>query len=106
MLQALTLMTVHDSNPRVATAASWALAAACHVQRQNKATTAVAANTAVGAQLQALAGLPEDGAMRALAQAVLTGCCTASSYGYWHCLQCLLLHDRQMFSTASNISSR
>ena len=68
-------MSLHDTNPRVATAASWALAAACHALRHRKTpTTAVAdTSTAVGVQMRALAGLPEDGAMRALVQIVLAG---------------------------------
>ena len=69
-------MSLHDTNPRVATAASWSLAAACHALRHRKTTntTAVAGtSTAVGAQLRALAGLPEDGAMRSLVQIVLAG---------------------------------
>ena len=68
-------MSLHDINPRVATAASWSLAAACHALRHRKTTTTAVTgtSTAVGAQLRALAGLPEDGAMRSLVQAVLAG---------------------------------
>ena len=67
-------MALHDVNPRVAIAASWGLAAACHAQRHKKSPTgASSADTAVGAQMQALAGLLEDGAMRPLVQAVLAG---------------------------------
>lgn len=68
-------MSLHDTNPRVATAASWALAAASHALRHRKtAATAVAgSSTAVGVQTRALAGLPEDGAMRSLVQIVLAG---------------------------------
>ncbi|KAL3139450.1 hypothetical protein ABBQ38_003780 [Trebouxia sp. C0009 RCD-2024] len=74
-LQALVQMSLHDTNPRVATAASWGLAAACHACRhRNSASTAVAGtNTAVAAQMRGLAGLPEDGAMTSLVQIVLTG---------------------------------
>ena len=84
--QALVQMSLHDTNPRVATAASWGLAAACHACRHRKsASTAVpGTSTAVAAQTRALAGLSEDGAMRSLVQMVLTGqspCCVSSSFG-------------------------
>ena len=84
--QALVQMSLHDTNPRVATAASWGLAAACHACRHRKSssTAAAGASTTVAAQTRALAGLSEDGAMRSLVQMVLTGqspCCVYSSFG-------------------------
>ena len=86
--QALVQMSLHDANPRVATAASWGLAAACHALRHRKTTTTTAVEgpgTAVGAQMRALAGLPEDGAMRLLAQIVLTGQSSSSLHRLRHC---------------------
>ncbi len=71
--QVVQKLALHDPDPRVATAASWGLAAACQTQRQKKSGAGSLGGPDAGAQMRALTGLPEDGAMKALVQAVLTG---------------------------------
>ena len=82
-MQVVGQLALDEADPRVATLACWGLAAACHAQRHKKSNAGSVGGPNAGAQMRALIGLPEDGAMRALTQIVLTGCHSSSS--------CLLL---------------
>ncbi|KAL0048382.1 hypothetical protein WJX82_001959 [Trebouxia sp. C0006] len=72
-LQVVVQLALDEADPRVATVACWGLAAACYAQRHKKSNVSSVGGSNAGAQMRALTGLPEDGAMRALAQIVLTG---------------------------------
>ncbi|DBA89263.1 TPA: hypothetical protein ACH3X1_016403 [Trebouxia sp. C0004] len=72
-LQVVVQLALDEADPRVADVACWGLAAACHAQRHKKSNGSSVGGPNPGAQMKALTGLPEDGAMRALAQVVLTG---------------------------------
>ena len=84
VLQELSRLAFQDADPRVVAVASWALAAACHAQKHGK--TAVgssggspgpvegsAGGSDLSAQLRNLAGLPPEGAMKALLETVVQG---------------------------------
>ena len=93
-VQVVAQLALDEADPRVAAVACWGLAAACHAQRHKKSNANSVGGSNAGAQMRALTGLPEDGAMRALAQIVLTGrhssfpclsmlftsCCASSSF--------------------------
>ena len=72
-MQVVVQLALDEADPRVATVACWGLAAACYAQRHKKSNVSSVGGSNAGAQMRALTGLPEDGAMRALAQIVLTG---------------------------------
>lgn len=72
-MQVVIQLALDEADPRVATIACWGLAAACHAQRHKKSNASSVGGTNAQAQMRALTGLPQDGAMRALAQLVMTG---------------------------------
>ena len=72
-VQVVVQLALDEADPRVATVACWGLAAACHAQRHKKGNGSSVGVSNAGAQMRGLTGLPEDGAMRALAQLMLTG---------------------------------
>ncbi|KAL0024565.1 hypothetical protein WJX79_008006 [Trebouxia sp. C0005] len=72
-LQVVIQLALDEADPRVATIACWGLAAACHAQRHKKSNASSVGGINAQAQMRALTGLPQDGAMRALAQLVMTG---------------------------------
>lgn len=81
MLQVVVQLALHEADPRVATVACWGLAVACHAQRQKKGPAGGAGapgGSDIGAQMRALTGVPEGGAMKALVQVALTGTI------FWH----------------------
>ena len=85
VMQELSRLAFQETDPRVASAASWHLAAACHAHKHKKTPAKGSAGGSAGpaggpaggsdltAQLRNLTGLPPDGAMKALVEIVVQG---------------------------------
>ncbi|KAK9824076.1 hypothetical protein WJX72_007541 [[Myrmecia] bisecta] len=98
-LQLLETLALKESEPRVRAAAAWALASACHSARASAkpGSAAGSASKAAGAAAsRALAGYPEDGAMRPLVEALLAA--DAAGYASMQCLEAM--HGTQQGSVA------